>query len=260
MNPPGNFQDGQNYYNGRRPQNNQTSRELSANNLQLTHDELRILKECQYNSVVLRGLPLGGITLAAVHYLMKSGMLKRSKFGLVIGGLTGFLLGTMSYRQICVEKLLALPNSTLKERILAAQGKQPHVRVEVQQSQDNQSQSWFDNASPTEQIPMTSSLDIEPYNQTQRFGDIPTSSLDTEAAYAINPPLQPSAGVPYTTYDDLRRSNREQYENARNYRTPDRNNSMNRQSIDPRSPSYGGISNDPAPPFSPPEPRKSDFF
>lgn len=45
-----------------------------------------------------------------------------------------------------------------------------------------------------------------------------------------------------------------------NYRTQERNNSMNRQSIDPRSPSYGGISSDPAPPFSSPEPRKSDFF
>ncbi|KAK0081655.1 hypothetical protein PV325_011817 [Microctonus aethiopoides] len=254
-------QSGPNYYGGRQMQTNPTSLDLAANgmNLQLTQDELRILKECQYNSMVLRGLPLGGVAATTFYYLMKSGTIKKNRFSLAISGITGFLIGTMSYRQICVEKLLALPNSSLKERILTAQGKQPHVRVDVQ-SQDAQSQSWFDNSSSTEQTPMTSSLDIEPYNQTHRFDDLPNLPLDAEAAYAINPPLQPSVGVPYTTYDDLRRNNREQYESARNYRTQERNDSMNRQSIDPRSPSYGGISSDPAPPFSSPEPRKSDFF
>lgn len=101
---------------------------LFVQNLQLTQDELRILKECQYNSVVLRGLPLGGVTATTFYYLMKSGTIKKNRFSLVISGVTGFLLGTMSYRQICVEKLLALPNSSLKERIMTAQGKQPHVR------------------------------------------------------------------------------------------------------------------------------------
>lgn len=59
-----------------------------------------------------------------------------------------------------------------------------NYRVDVQ-SQDAQSQSWFDNSSSTEQTPMTSSLDIEPYNQTHRFDDLPNLPLDAGNAFSF---------------------------------------------------------------------------
>lgn len=86
---------------------------------------MAVLKECQHNAVFHRGLPLAAVATGGFHYMMKTGMLKKNVYTLVVSGITGFFIGTASYRSVCMEKLIALPNSTLKERILAAQGVQP---------------------------------------------------------------------------------------------------------------------------------------
>lgn len=93
----------------------------------LTPDEQRVLKECQTQSTI-RGVTVGIIALGGCQYLMKTGKLQKNKLILAFTGFTGFLFGTMSYRTACMQKLLALPNSTLKERILQAQGRQPELR------------------------------------------------------------------------------------------------------------------------------------
>ncbi|XP_011315345.1 OCIA domain-containing protein 1 [Fopius arisanus] len=178
-----------------------------AMNLQLTPQELKILKECQHNAVYHRGLPLGAVTGGSLYYFMKTGKIPRYPLLWFGSSIMGFLVGTMSYRSICMEKLLALPESTLKERILQAQGKQPRVKVEVP-LQD--SSSWFDSMLPTDSGPMTSSLDFDTH-QSNGFEDAPRGQNDLDTHYALDPPLPPATSA-FITFDDLRRENREQYQ------------------------------------------------
>lgn len=94
----------------------------------MTTEELRTLKECQYNAIVRRGVPFSICAASGAYLLIRLGILKKTKLHLAVSGISGFITGIMSYRQTCIDKLLALPNSTLKEKILAAQKKHSNVR------------------------------------------------------------------------------------------------------------------------------------
>ncbi|XP_063986567.1 OCIA domain-containing protein 1 [Diachasmimorpha longicaudata] len=221
-----------------------------AMNLKLTPQEIKILKECQHNAVYQRGLPMGMVTGGTVFYCMKTGKIPKKPILWLGSSLAGFLVGTLSYRSICLEKLLALPESTLKERILAAQGKQPEVKIEVP-SQD--SGSWFDSMLPPQSVPMESSLDFDTH-QSNGFDDIPRSQNDLDAHYALDPPLPPATSA-FVTFDDLRRENREQYNRAENQQSSMARPSRGRGS--PQSPesrpSSGGY-------YEPPPRSASDDF
>ncbi|XP_015121684.1 OCIA domain-containing protein 1 [Diachasma alloeum] len=231
----------------------ETQKLAEAMNLKLTLPELKILKECQHNAVYQRGLPLGMVTGASTYYFMKTGKIPKSPLLWLGSAVGGFLAGTISYRSICMEKLLALPESTLKERILEAQGKQREVKIEVP-SQDTG--SWFDSMLPTETAPMGSSLDFDTH-QSNGFDEMPRSQNDLDTHYAIDPPLPPATSA-FITFDDLRRENREQYERSQNQqssmtRMPPRGPGSPQQPPQSR-PSSGGYY-DP-----PPRPASDDFL
>ncbi|KAH0535657.1 hypothetical protein KQX54_017976 [Cotesia glomerata] len=172
-----------------------------ALNLQLTTEEMAVLKECQHNAVFHRGLPLAAVATGGFHYMMKTGMMKKNVYTLVVSGITGFFIGTASYRSVCMEKLIALPNSTLKERILAAQGVQP-VKVDLQS--DSQLQPWVD-VQPnweTPKAPMGSAQDIEPY---QSHNDSYSSTNNTPdpviMAYNVDMFVTRDVWFPYETQE-----------------------------------------------------------
>lgn len=96
-------------------------------NITLTPDEQRILQECQVTALI-RGFSAGTIGTFGSLLLMQKGIIKRNMFVTALCGGAGLLFGTLSYRSACLQKLMSLPNSTLKERILATQGKQPQLR------------------------------------------------------------------------------------------------------------------------------------
>ncbi|XP_034947410.1 OCIA domain-containing protein 1 [Chelonus insularis] len=174
-------------------------------NIVLTPEEIKILNECRSNAIYHRGLPMGAAMAGGCYYMMNKGIVKRNMWGMALSGIAGFFIGTMSYRGICMEKLLSLPNSTLKDRILAAQGMQPRVRVDV-----NTGENFFDSILPSSDTPQGSSFDVEPY-QSNQLDSYDFRPVDAETAYAVNPPLQPAQRETYTTYDELRRRNRDDY-------------------------------------------------
>ncbi|XP_057335225.1 OCIA domain-containing protein 1 [Microplitis mediator] len=233
-----------------------------ALNIQLTKEEMAVLTECQHNSVFHRGLPLGVVAAGGFHYMMKTGIMKKNIGTLIVSGLSGFLIGTISYRSVCMEKLMALPHSTLKERILAAQGVQP-VKVDLQSS-DNQSQTWYDIHpinEPYRDAPMGSSLDVEPY-QSHHDG-YSNTHIDTESAFALDPPLQPIGRDKYTSYDELRRRNREEYERSNSSSRPSRPYRPEPPPPPPSSSEFDSKYSSFDRPYDPPSfdpPRRDDFL
>ncbi|CAD6240134.1 GSCOCG00002519001-RA-CDS [Cotesia congregata] len=229
-----------------------------ALNLQLTTEEMAVLKECQHDAVFHRGLPLAAVATGGFHYMMKTGMMKKNVYTLVVSGITGFFIGTASYRSVCMEKLIALPNSTLKERILAAQGVQP-VKVDLQS--DSQLQPWVD-VQPnweTHNAPMGSALDIEPYQSHNESYSSTNNTPDPESSYILDPPFKSPLRDNYTSYDEMRRRNREEYERAQAQRT----RSGRPQPPPPPPPSSTAFDPRFDRPYEPPPydpPRRDDFL
>lgn len=87
----------------------------------MSPQEKQVLGECQTQATI-RGVSLGVLATGACYYLMNNGTLKKNRLILGLSSFSGFLLGTMSYRTTCMQKLMALPNSNFKTRILQAQG------------------------------------------------------------------------------------------------------------------------------------------
>jgi len=87
----------------------------------LTMEELKVLKECRTQSLAYRGIPAGVFGVLSVRAAIMSGKFPRvaawsgafyaGTFGL------GVLLGVGSYRRQCLEKILALENSSLGDQL-----------------------------------------------------------------------------------------------------------------------------------------------
>lgn len=230
-------------------------------NYTMNQEEKKVLEECQTQAAI-RGVTLGSLATSACYYLMNNGTLKKNRLVMGLTGFTGFIVGTMSYRTTCMQKLMSLPNSNLKNRILQVQGLQsPDYRRETQPP-DGGSQDWFDSRTPKSSsddfVPMGHALDIEPY-QAPDYDSLSRGAIDNDssAGFSLNPPLSKNNSS-YTNYDDLRRKNRIDYENrsipqSPPYRPPPVYNAPPQQPIDQKPPTYdGGV-------FDPP-PRSNDYW
>ncbi|CAL8143110.1 unnamed protein product [Orchesella dallaii] len=192
-------------------------------------EEMRAIRECNRESFYYRCLPIGtGFGLAA-YYGVRYGYLKPSaRFGagpkMFAASVLGYFLGKFSYQSTCAEKLMALPNSQLGELLRKQKGRmgiqetlsmepgfatpapvgapafsnsdltQSHSYSDVG---DTQPMSGFDNASSG-----YNSYDI---SQQQPSYDTTHQMLDDENL----PQKRPQSA---TSYDDLRRQNRIDYE------------------------------------------------
>lgn len=67
---------------------------------------------------------------ACTFYAMKKGFVKpHARFGVLPGitvtGIIGCVAGSLSYKTICLERVLAIPNGTLRQQLEAMQGIKP---------------------------------------------------------------------------------------------------------------------------------------
>jgi len=90
--------------------------------MNFTPEEARAVRECGREAALQRGVPGAVVAAAAVGYFVRAGKLKASaKWGaapkMVAAALVGYTVGKISYHQTCMEKLMALPNSALAERL-----------------------------------------------------------------------------------------------------------------------------------------------
>eukprot|EP00118_Oscarella_pearsei_P020851 m.230430 g.230430 ORF g.230430 m.230430 type:complete len:230 (+) comp40059_c0_seq26:73-762(+) len=97
-----------------------SKRGIKPASLQLTDEEVAVLRECRFNSTVYRGLPLGTGCALFVRELIKRGRLGSSRTSSMywIGAFAvGFWVGTASYRSKCFEKIMQLKDSNLAQQV-----------------------------------------------------------------------------------------------------------------------------------------------
>lgn len=93
--------------------------------IRMTPEEERIYKECNKEAFIKKGIPYGSMAAISTFVAIKTGFLKTSPmFGyypvLATAGCLGALVGIISHKATCVQKILDLPNSHLKQMVDAS--------------------------------------------------------------------------------------------------------------------------------------------
>jgi len=164
---------------------------------QLTDEEIKVLRECRTTSFYYRGVPGGILSLIATRYLAHNHFPHLKKYsGLYYtGALTmGMIVGVVSYRQKCFEKIMALDNSRLADEVRKFQqrvtGQGGNIACELE-SDDDWSQKHSQSRTPL----------YQPRGSNQR---------PSAPSYRVNED-QDSEGseLQSTTYEELRKRHRE---------------------------------------------------
>ncbi|KAL1438317.1 hypothetical protein MTO96_048388 [Rhipicephalus appendiculatus] len=178
----------------------------------LTPEEIKAFQECSNESFKYRALPLGLLASFGVQYAIKVGYLApHPKYGPYLkmfgAGFVGWLVGKISYRRQCEEKLMKLPNSPIGEALRRKYGISSPDVVMGSQSGDYATLSGKDRYSGDLG---SQSLDLRSYNAPQGLDDSQRPSMDNPVIAEVPENLPPAKYS--TTYEELRRRNREEYE------------------------------------------------
>ncbi|XP_013776987.1 OCIA domain-containing protein 1-like [Limulus polyphemus] len=187
-----------------------------------TPEELRVLRECNRESFYYRCLPLAASAMLLVQYGVKKGFLQSSpKWGstlkLIGAGFTGWVVGKISYQSHCEEKLMQLPNSQIGEMLRKKKGgvaemfpQEPLLSGGNEFGPKSDQLTGVTDMSESSQV--SSSLDFDADRNVQYKGleETQRPSLDR----TITPSEEEVSLSPksFTSYDDLRRRNREEYD------------------------------------------------
>ncbi|XP_013069926.2 OCIA domain-containing protein 1-like isoform X1 [Biomphalaria glabrata] len=168
----------------------------------ITEEERRVLKECERDSFFLRAAPLSFGAMAGAYYMVKTGKwTPHPKFGaipkMIITGGFGYFTGKLSYLPTCQKKILEqIPNSNLAAAIRKSRGLS---------SPDGET---F-NPALDDSLSRGSSNQIEEYRPAEGIDDRFRPSMDREVK---EPSVNQEKNT--VTYDDLRRKNRQEYEES----------------------------------------------
>lgn len=173
-------------------------------------DELRVLRECNKESFYYRCLPFAFLGTSASYMAMRTGYLNQSaRFGyapkMMGAAIVGYFLGKMSYQNACAEKLMKLPNSPIGEALRKRKGQvgfqeslslEPGFKMEEKWECPPGQQPIMEDHRPDLRDRQEG---LDDYN---RITDALAPYTETDAAVAPQN---------YTTYEELRRQNREEY-------------------------------------------------
>lgn len=186
-----------------------------------TLDELRVIKECNKESFFQRCIPISTVLGIGTYYGVNSGFLKpNAKLGaspkVILAVVVGYFIGKISYQGKCAEKLMQLPNSQIGEML--------------RQKRRGNLQESFDSS-------FGAGISLAPFssvNSNETYSDIGTApnsvynldtnrptfeGLDESLRPSIDNPIyeeeMPPAQKHITTYEELRKQNREEYQQKR---------------------------------------------
>ncbi|KAL9973612.1 hypothetical protein ACROYT_G020090 [Oculina patagonica] len=193
----------------------------SVARIELTDEEKTVLKECTRNSVFFRGFPAGIVSVVLLSQAVKSGYFPQVKrfAGMVYTGLFGFAFyaGVRSYTSTCIEKIMKLENSQLKDSIV----KNMHKRAGKGMLYDENS-----GQSISEQNDLSSPRDIRFSTQdesplTDDHAPLPSSiatsgaedrsSEDVRAPPSLYFDVEEAKENKYKSYEELRKKHRERW-------------------------------------------------
>ncbi|XP_043278547.1 OCIA domain-containing protein 1 [Venturia canescens] len=186
--------------------------QLPAENeiVRLTPEEERIYMECNKEAFFKKGIPYGSVSALTAFAAIKTGLFKSSKnFGyypiiLTAGGI-GTFVGLVAHKAACVQKILDMPNSHLKQMIEASKNKL--VYPDARKKELVTDRIYTEDQSPL--MPTLQVDDHHPLNDFDTFTGVHTDSEQRDDFFTMEP-LDKFSG-PATTYEELRRKNREEY-------------------------------------------------
>jgi len=190
-----------------------------------TAEELRVIRECNRESFYQRCLPIGTILGFSTYYAVKTGYLQPNpRFGAVpkimVSVVVGYFLGKFSYQSKCAEKLMQLPNSHVAD-ILRKRRQGIYQESLEPGFGPGMSLAPFSGIGSSETYSDLGprAIDLDTSRPTfDGLDDAQRPSMDNPIFEEEMPPVQKHA----TSYDELRKKNREEHQQRRtgNYREP----------------------------------------
>ncbi|GFR89889.1 OCIA domain-containing protein 1-like Protein [Elysia marginata] len=184
----------------------------------LTDEERQIMKECERDSFYQRALPISFGCMIAAQGLVRSGYWNsHPRYGafpkMIITGGVGYFIGKIMYLPKCQQKILEkLPNSNLANAIRKSKGI-PQPEPSFPAGQDGFEDGFKAKTKLSDDYSALEGLDDR--NRPSIDREVKVDNEDKEEKKVI-------------TYDDLRRRNRQEYED----------NMAKRPARPPGSPSY----------------------
>uniref|UniRef100_A0A069DQB5 Putative ocia domain-containing protein 1 n=1 Tax=Panstrongylus megistus TaxID=65343 RepID=A0A069DQB5_9HEMI len=191
-----------------------------------SHEELRVLEQCNKESFYQRCIPLSTILGISTYYGVKTGsLLPNPRFGAtpkVFGAIVvGYLLGKLSYQGKCAEKLMALPNSRLGAMLRNKRAGKHGTQQEQLETEHPDPNSLYGKVPSSDFY-----SDVKQKTYMEIDTDRPNvAGLDDTFRPNVDDGLPPGFGPTSlkdeelppqtshtTTYEELRRKNREEYE------------------------------------------------
>ncbi|EDO27662.1 predicted protein [Nematostella vectensis] len=185
--------------------------------LELTDEERAVLRECRVNSLYFRGIPLGTVSVLLTREIIKWGYLPKAKrfAGLYYSGMfaVGLFAGIGSYRKACMDKIMRLENSNLANQV-----REFYKKAGIQEGYGAEQ-----NLSTSDEFGEHKSVSQESLPLTQS----PSQELrsdNTESAWPLaHPDDLKATGKTYTSYEDLRKQNRNQWATPQQHPRRDNN-------------------------------------
>jgi hypothetical protein len=192
----------------------------------LTFEEIRVLKECNYESFWYRCVPLTIALVGGTQLMVNRGILKpHPTYGALLKNmgacLLGYIGGKFSYRNTCRDKILQLPNSPLADAIRKSKGTigetlydesrgaDRYQPVPLEQSQEPSSTR---KTADTYMAPESHGLDESRRPQSDYGTSYQHSATSREQSSLSSASSSAGTDGGRKTYDDLRRQNRAEYE------------------------------------------------
>ncbi|KAL7299080.1 hypothetical protein TKK_0008169 [Trichogramma kaykai] len=202
-----------NYYNSTEglpssDSSNHNSQMQFNDRVRLTPEEQRVLSQCLKEGIVTRAIPLAILGGVGAFAGAKFGILSHARWGAkpaVIGfSLLGYFIGRISYSNVCVQRVLEVPDGNMRKILPHLNKSKPRENIDdipmnyvTVEGERSPNQLWTRQSVSTD-------IDVA---STSSFDTIPSDYYPTQSETLTQEPKH------YTSYDDLRNKNRQEYNN-----------------------------------------------
>ena len=198
---------------GRQPSDNRANYHFSS-------DEIRVLRECNYESFFQRSLPISTACSALVYFAIQRGILQpNAAYGVapkvLLGAIVGYFLGKISYQNKCAQKIMKLPNSKLADMLRSSkQGNLIYTTTATSGQEldeilipnavdihSSEYEKWSND---------TFDMDAESKPSISGLEDMNRPSLDNAMPH-LETDLYTETSKHVITYDEIRKRNRDEF-------------------------------------------------
>ncbi|GBM86979.1 OCIA domain-containing protein 1 [Araneus ventricosus] len=196
--------------------------QIKKTQIQLSTEEIRVLRECNRESFYYRCLPFAVAGMTATFFAIRHGYLKgHQRWGpagkMSAAAALGWFMGKFSYRSVCEDKFLKLENSAVGNAIRKKRGyvSETFDTEKLPEEEFGSPDSKYTSYTTDDYHSSSGSLNLDVDKNISYSGldDRERPSTDNETLN-VEDGVQPIRTA--TTYEELRRRNREQYERQQN--------------------------------------------